>query len=106
MKLDDEAEAIRLVVDDLAQRCADLEEWQLADARLFAALVEGTTQMSELQLEMCQLVKTSHDPTWCWFEKHAATRALAEIVDDLRVLRMCVRSRIFELEAGRRQLFA
>lgn len=102
MKLEHEAEVLREHVDELALGCAGVEAWRLADARLFHALLEGQLEISTLQSEMVALVKSSK-PNWCWFETHAGLRRLREVLDDLRVLRMCVQSRIYELEAGAAQ---
>ena len=98
MKLQDEADALRQQVDDLALGPASLDDWRLADARLFAALVEGRSELTDLQRKMCELAK-SHHPDWSWFEVHQQTREIVEILDDLCVLRMCVQSRICELFA-------
>lgn len=95
MSLQDEADALRQKVDDLALGPASLDDWRLADARLFAALVEGRSELNDLQRKMCELVK-SHRPDWSWFEVHQQTRRIVEILDDLCVLRMCVQSRIVE----------
>src|SRR5688500_9167350 len=97
-----EAEALRDKIDDLAQRSASVESWKLLDAQLFHALVEGQFEINALQGEMIALVKTSK-PNWCWFQTHQSLRELREVLDDLRVLRMCVQSRIYELEAGASQ---
>ncbi|HEY5948636.1 MAG TPA: hypothetical protein VIV40_24255 [Kofleriaceae bacterium] len=99
MALHDEADALREQVDHLALGPSTVEDWRLADAKLFHAMMEGQLEVQALQGEMIKLVKTTR-PSWCWFEKHAAVRELVELLDDLRVLRMCVRSRIYELEAG------
>ncbi len=99
MSWNDEAEAVRDKVDELAMTQAGLEDWRLVDAQLFHVLLEVQQQAMQLRCEMVTLVKSS-TPNWCWFEKHAAMRELHELMDDLRVLQMCVRSRIFELEAG------
>jgi hypothetical protein len=98
----DEAEAVREQVDELAMKHAGLDEWRLIDARLVHALVEAQQHATELQGEMVALVKTSK-PCWQWFQTHQAMREVHEVMDDLRVLQMCVRSRIFELEAGEAQ---
>lgn len=95
MKLQDEADALRQKVDDLALGPASLDDWRLADARLFAALVEGRSELDDLQRKMCELVE-SHRPDWSWFKVHQQTRQIVEILDDLCVLRMCVQSRICE----------
>jgi hypothetical protein len=96
MDLQHEADALREKVDDLALGPASLEDWRLADARLFAALVEGRSELVELQRRMCELAE-SHHPDWSWFQVHARTRELVELLDDLCVLRMCVQSRICEI---------
>jgi len=95
MNLQDEADALRQKVDDLALGPASLDDWRLADARLFAALVEGRSELNDLQRKMCELAR-SHRPDWSWFEVHQQTRQLIELLDDLCVLRMCVQSRICE----------
>ena len=102
MSLVNEAEALREKVDELAQDNASVEDWRLADARLFHALLEGQLEINRLQGEMITLVKSSK-PNWAWFQTHASLRSLRSILDELRVLRMCVRSRIYELEAGAAQ---
>lgn len=94
-----EAEALREKVDELALGNASVEDWRLAGACLLHALVEGQQQIDHLQREMVALVKSSK-PNWEWFQTHAALRSLRGILDELRVLRMCVQSRIYELEAG------
>lgn len=99
MSWNDEAQAVRDKIDELAMTQADLDDWRLVDAQLYHALFEVKQQAMQLRCEMVTLVKSSK-PSWCWFEKHAAMRELHEVMDDLRVLQMCVRSRIFELEAG------
>jgi hypothetical protein len=102
MSLNDEADALRDKINDLALGPSTVEDWRLADARLFHALLEGQLEIQAKQSEMIALVKSSK-PNWCWFEAHAAVRELREVLDDLRVLRMCVQSRIYELEAGATQ---
>lgn len=99
MSWEDEATAIRDRVDELAMQQADLDDWRLADLQLVHALAEAHHQVVQIQAEMRALVESSK-PNWCWFEKHAAVRQIREVMEDLRVLRMCVRTRIFELEAG------
>jgi hypothetical protein len=95
----DEACSLRDKVDELAMCAATVEDWRLVDARLFHAMMEGQHEITALQAEMIALVKSSK-PNWCWFETHAKLRELREVLDDLRVLRMCVQSRIYELECG------
>jgi hypothetical protein len=102
MSWNEEAEAVRDKVDELAMTQACIDDWRLVDAQLFHALVEVQQEAIQLRCEMVALVKSSK-PNWCWFEKHAAMRELHEVMNDLRVLQMCVRSRIFELEAGATQ---
>jgi hypothetical protein len=102
MSCRDEAEALRDKIDDLAQRSASVDDWKLLDAQLYHALVEGQIEINTLQSEMIALVKSSK-PNWCWFQTHQSLRELREVLDDLRVLRMCVQSRIYELDAGANQ---
>jgi hypothetical protein len=104
MSWEDEAAAVRDRVDELAMKQASIDDWRLADIQIVHALVEAQQHVAELQGEMVALIKSSK-PNWCWFEKHAAMREIRE-VDDLRVLRMCVRTRIYELEAGNAQVRA
>ena len=99
MNATEEAESLRDKVDELAMSAATLDDWRLVDARLFHAMVESKLEITSLQAEMIALVKCSK-PNWCWFEKHSKLRELRELLDDLRVLRMCVQSRIYELECG------
>lgn len=105
MSWTEEADAVRAKVDELALSPCTVEDWRLVDAQLFHALVEAQHEVSAVQRQMLELVKTSK-PSWCWFEKQAAMLELREAMDDLRVLRMCVQSRIFELEAGAEPRYA
>ena len=98
MQIESEADAIRNNVDDLAQRCACIDEWRLADARLFAALVEGAEELEELHVQLCELAQSGQCLAWVRIRARAAD--LREMIDDLRVLRMCVQSRILELSIG------
>lgn len=59
----------------------------------------GRRQMALLEKRMSALVE-SGKPGWCWFEAQASLRGLRQLLDDVLVLRMCVQSRIFELEGG------
>jgi hypothetical protein len=104
MRWNDEADAVRAKVDDLALSQATVEDWRLVDAQLFHALVEVQQEVTAVRCAMLDLVKSSR-PSWCWFEKQAALLELRETLDDLRILRMCVQSRIFELEAGAEQQY-
>ncbi|HEY5924601.1 MAG TPA: hypothetical protein VIV11_23140 [Kofleriaceae bacterium] len=97
MRLDDEADEVRSAVDDLALRCACLDEWRAADARMCTVMQTAQQQLAALQRRMTELVKSSQ-PGWSWFATLARARELHELLDDLRVLEICVRSRIFELE--------
>jgi hypothetical protein len=101
----DEADAVRVKVDELALSRATIDDWRLVDAQLFHAVVEAQQQVAEVQRQMLELAKSSQ-PSWCWFEKQAEMLELRETIDDLRVLRLCVKSRIFELEAGADQRYA
>jgi hypothetical protein len=103
MALIDEADALRDQVDELAMCAATLDDWRLVDARLSHALVDGKLEIASLQAEMVALVKSSK-PNWCWFQTHSRLRELRELLEDLRVLRMCVQSRIYELEQGAMQV--
>jgi hypothetical protein len=104
MSWEDEASAVRDKIDELAMRQANLDDWRLVDAQLFHTLVEAQQHVANEQRAMLQLARSSQ-PSWCWFEKQAKLLELRETMDDLRVLRMCVRSRIFELEAGAAQRY-
>ena len=105
MSWNDEADAVRIKVDELALSHATIEDWRLVDAQLFHALVEAQQEVCAVQCAMLALVKSSR-PSWCWFEKQAEMLALRETMDDLRILRMCVQSRIYELEAGAEQRYS
>jgi hypothetical protein len=99
MSWHDEADAVRIKVDELALSRATVDDWRLVDAQLFHALVEAKQQADKLHREMVEVAQSAR-PDWCWFEKRGEMLELREVMDDLRVLRMCVQSRIFELEAG------
>ena len=105
MSWNEHANAVRARVDELALSEATVDDWHRVDAELFRTLVEVHQQVGALRSEMLNLVKSSQ-PSWCWFEKQQAMLELREAMDDLRVLRMCVQSRIFELEAGAEQSYA
>ena len=105
MSWHDEADAVRVKVDELALTQATIDDWRLVDAQLFHAIVEAQQQVAAVQREMLHLARSSQ-PSWCWFEKQAEMLELRETMDDLRVLRMCVRSRIFELESGTDQRYS
>ena len=105
MSWNEHANAVRARVDELALSAATVDDWRRVDAELFRTLVEVQQQAGALRGEMLDLVKSSQ-PSWCWFEKQAAMLELREAMDDLRILRMCVQSRIFELEAGVEQCYA
>jgi DNA repair exonuclease SbcCD ATPase subunit len=105
MSWEDEAATIRDRVDELAMKQATADDWRLADLQLVHALAEAQQQIATLQGEMVKLIKSSK-PNWCWFRTHAEIREIREVMDDLRVLRMCVRTRIFELEAGDAQVLS
>ncbi len=98
----DEAAAVRDRVDQLAMTQASLDDWRFADVQLVHALAEAQHQITTLQAEMVALIKSSK-PNWCWFQTHATLREIREVMDDLRVLRLCVRTRIFELETSEAQ---
>jgi hypothetical protein len=105
MSWNEHADAVRARVDDLALSAASLEDWKRVDADLFGALVEVQRLVTELRTEMLELVK-AETPSWGWVEKQRVMLELREAMDDLRVLRMCVQSRIFELEAGAEQRYS
>jgi hypothetical protein len=97
MSWNDEADAARGKVDELALSPATADEWRRVDGQLCHALDEARREAARLQRELIAVVQ---EPGWSWFENRAALLELREAVDDLCVLRMCVQSRIFELEAG------
>ena len=99
MSLYDEAVTLREKVDQLAHGPATLKEWHGAEAAMLDVLRAGHRQMELLEERMSALVE-SGKPGWCWFEAQASHRGLSQLLDDLLVLRICVQSRIFELEAG------
>ena len=69
MRLEDELTALRTRIDELARGPATIHEWQRADLRARTALLEAACCHAYAQLEQ------------------------------LLLIRMCIESRIFELEA-------
>ena len=99
MTLYEEANALREQIDELARGSTSVEQWRIAEAAMTRVMREGRRHIEDLESEIETLCDSAQS-CWRWVSASAELRELREALDDLLVLRMCMQSRIFELEAS------
>jgi len=95
--LETELEALREQIDELAHGAAPIAAWYRMRDHVSEVIVHGQLRVMALRREMIRKARSS-TPNWSWFETHAGMHEVREQLDQLALLRMCVDSRIFELE--------
>lgn len=103
MQLANEVETLRERFARLEEGASVLGDWLRLEARAARALIHGANQLLCLQREMLELgCDELPDPQW-YSKRHVAS-AVVEAMDEIRVVRMCAQSRVFELEAKMAQV--
>ena len=96
--LESNEEALRDKLARLEEGPAVVGDWHRLEASAARALIGAQYELSAIQAEMLDSVRSSPpDPRW-----HARQRRLQdmrEMMDELRLIRMCAQSRLFEIEA-------
>jgi hypothetical protein len=100
--IEQELEALRASVAELESRSAKADEWRRIEARAFLALLGGQLQLTSLQRDMIDHVRARRRD-WSWQRTHVEVGRLVDRLNELRSLRTCAQSRVFEIEAGQAQ---
>jgi hypothetical protein len=96
--IEQELEALRESVAELESRKATADEWRRIEARAFLALLGGQLQLTSRQREMIDRVR-ARDADWSWRRTHEEVGRIVETLNQLRDVRTCAQSRVFEIEA-------
>jgi hypothetical protein len=100
--IEQELEALRASVAELESRKTNADDWRRIEARAFLALLGGQLQLTSLQRDMIDHVR-SRSRDWSWQRTHLEVGRLVETLNELRTVKTCAQSRVFELEATRAQ---
>lgn len=102
MKLDDELAALHARLEQLESSNAVIGDWHRLEARVARLLIHAQNELTVVQRELIDFVRAEPpDPRWHRLQTHA--RRIRDAMEELRMLRMCAQSRLFENEAAESQ---
>jgi hypothetical protein len=99
MKFVDELAALHEKLEQLEEGPSVVGDWHRLEARVGRMLIHAQNELTRLQRDLIDLVRVQPpDPRWA--ELRVQTRALRDGMEELRMLRLCAQSRLFEYEAA------
>ncbi len=102
MNLADELDGLHGKLAQLEQGDAVVGDWHRFEARAARALVRGQSQLAYLQRQMIELVRIE-PPDPRWFGLLSNVHTLRDLMQEIRMVRLCAESRIIELQAEANQ---
>jgi hypothetical protein len=100
--IEEELEALRASVAELESRTTVADDWRRIEARAYLAQLGGQLQLTSLQRDMIDHVRAGRRD-WSWQRTHVEVGRLVDKLNELRTLRTCAQSRVFEIEASQTQ---
>jgi hypothetical protein len=98
----DDFKTLQQRLDQLEAGPAAIGDWHRLEARAARTMVAAQNEIAALQARMLDLVR-AEPPHPTWLEAQARIRAIRELMDDLRLIRLSAQGRIFEHEAAATQ---
>ena len=102
MNVVDELAVVHEKLEQLEEGPAVVGDWHRFEARVGRMLVHAQNELTRLQRDLIELVR-AEPPDRRWHELQVQTRALRDAMEELRMLRLCAQSRLFEYEAASAQ---
>lgn len=98
MKLDDELAALNDKLEQLETAPSVIGDWHRLEARVARLLIHAQNELTAVQRDLIDFVR-AEPPDPRWYELQAHARRIRDAMEELRMLRMCAQSRLFEHEA-------
>ena len=96
-------------VTSLNEKLARLEagpsvagDWHRLEAAAARGLIAAQNEIAGIQADMLELVK-ANPPDRRWYAAQARLHTVRGLMDDLRLVKLCAQSRLFEIEAEANQ---
>jgi len=102
MKIAHELRALHEKLEQLEDGPSVVGDWHRLEARVARMLIHTQNELTGLQRDLIDLVR-AEPPDPRWYELQARTRALRDGMQELRMLRLCAQSRLFEHEVAETQ---
>lgn len=98
MKLDDDLVALNDKLEQLETGPAVIGDWHRLEARAARLLIHAQNELTSVQRDLIDFVR-AEPPDPRWYALQARARRIRDAMEELRMLRMCAQSRLFEYEA-------
>lgn len=102
MKLDDELGALHEKLESLEHGPAVIGDWHRLEARVARLMIHAQNELTSVQRELIDFVRAAPpDPRWHQLQSRA--QWIRNAMEEMRMIRMCAQSRLFEHEAAEYQ---